>query len=138
MFLSELQFGLNDYSRQKVLNERDSIAQVLLNLLFMRPGQMPSMPHIGIDIKDLLYDFESDIDTANLKLRISNQCAEILPYVNVDGMTAIVVDYYGVPTLLLNIPIWVDSKQEALSIGIRRKNGGEISFNYMFQDLPVI
>ena len=58
----ELTFGIDNFGKQNMLSKSESVAQVLINLLFMRPGQMPSLPHLGINIKQYLYKFEEDID----------------------------------------------------------------------------
>lgn len=132
MFKKELQFGLDNFSRQKVLTEKDSIAQALLNLLFMRPGQMPSLPHIGINVRKYLYQFEDEINVGELKEDIAYQCSELLPYLDMSNLQLFIVPYRGVDILMLMVPILVEGDTPTLVIGMQRGDNGNVVFNYQF------
>ena len=47
-------FGLNDFQEMQVYSEGESIARYLSNILLMRPGNLPGLPHIGLNIKDFV------------------------------------------------------------------------------------
>lgn len=138
MIKSEVDFGLNNFGKQKVLSEADSIARLLLNILFLRPGQMPSMPHIGINIRKYLYKFEDDIDTDTLKREISFQCSELLPSIDTSGMKLMVVNYRGEGVLVLLMPVYVSGTHKELLIGIKQdSDSGDLTFKYQFDDIII-
>ena len=135
MIKSEIDFGLDNFGKQKLLSQSETIAQLILNILLMRPGQMPSMPHIGIDIRKYLYKFEEDIDSEALKREINYQCSILIPYLDLSGLKLMVVDYHGEGVLMIIIPISITGSEETLLIGFKKDNAnGEIVFNYQFED----
>lgn len=131
---SEVDFGLDDFGSQKILSPKESVAQLLFNLLFMRPGQMPSMPNIGINIKKYLYQFEEDLDVNSLRAEISQQCSEIMPYLNTSNMALTVQEYQGHPLLLLVLPITIDDESSTLIAGFQNVNTktDTVKFSYTF------
>ena len=60
-------FGLNDFQEMQVYSEGESIARYLSNILLMRPGNLPGLPHIGLNIRELLYCNMGEIDSQDLK-----------------------------------------------------------------------
>ena len=82
----EVDFGTDDFNRPKVLSLKESYCRLLLNILILKPGNLPSLPHIGINIKQYLYKLESEIDIAELKDKIYEQCSELLPLIMSDEM----------------------------------------------------
>ena len=134
MLKKELDFGLNNFGKQTVLSEEDTIAQLILNILFMRPGQMPSMPHIGINIRQYLYSFEENIDVELLKNKISSQCSTIIPYIDIDNLKVFVVDYRGESILMIIMPIFISLGATNLMIGMKSSEDNGIVFNYQYEN----
>lgn len=54
---AELKLEINAFDNPTRLNDLKAWSQLLLNLLFLRPGTYPSQPEMGIDIKNYQYDF---------------------------------------------------------------------------------
>ena len=50
-YKKEIDFGINDVGKANVKDVVKSIADDILTLLVMRPGDIPSMPHLGVDIE---------------------------------------------------------------------------------------
>lgn len=134
MIKRELDFGVDNFNEQKILSDKESIAQILKNILFMRPGNMPSMPHIGINIQSKLYSFDDSLDVEELKTEISSQCSAIIPYLDFDGMNLYVANHKGStqPILMIIIPVLLENQKEELIVGIEKSTQGEIMFNYQF------
>ena len=131
----ELDFGINNFGKQKMMTEAQSVAQVLINLLLMRPGQLPSLPHIGINIQKYLYKFKEDIDISRIKNDISYQCSALLPYINLSAMQLILVPYESETLLYLYIPLSVKLNEDVLLIGFKRDNSSnKVTFNYKITD----
>ena len=61
--------------KPKVISSFDLGINTILTLLFMKPGQFPSIPELGIDIESYLFEYADDphIPTAILD-KINDQC----------------------------------------------------------------
>ena len=42
--------GKDNFQKSKIYNETDSLVNYILNILLMKPGNMPSMPELGVNI----------------------------------------------------------------------------------------
>lgn len=133
MIQGEMTFGLNNFGKQKILSEGDTIAQLILNILFMKPGQMPSMPHIGINIRSYLYKFDDELDVDALKQKISFQCSEIIPFIDTSGMVLTVVNYRGESILMIIIPVLISGESKNIIMGFRNGDDNDIIFNYQLE-----
>ena len=131
-FKKEVDFGLDNFQRQRVLSINQSIAQIIINLFFMRPGNIPSLPHIGINIKQYLYNLEYGIDVDGLKENIYKQCPALIPYLNMGEVKVFVADYKGQGILMVSIPILTDNT--TLLLGFTKNNSGDILFNYNIEE----
>lgn len=135
MLKNELDFGFDNFGKQKVLSQSETIAQLILNILLMRPGQMPSMPHIGIDIRKYLYRFEDELDSDALKQDITRQCSALIPFIDLSGLRLMVVNYKGEGVLMIIVPLSITGTQQDLLIGFKKNaDSGDIVFNYQFED----
>jgi len=133
-FKRELDFGLDNFQQQKVLSGKQSVAKVLLNLLMMRPGNMPSLPHIGVNIKEYMYRLENDINPEELKEKIYNQCSELIPYLVLGEVKVFVANYKGQGVLIINIPILDEGKNESIIYGFSKDQSGDMIFNVEFEN----
>lgn len=133
--LSEVNFGFDNFQQPKTLSPRDSIAQVILNLFMMRPGNMPSNPDIGIDIRQYMYRLEGDIDVEELKEKIFTQCSELLAFVSIGEIQVLVTPHEGQSILLVILPlVGFDEEDDAsLIMGFRNDANNEVLFNYQFE-----
>lgn len=96
-------FELNEFHEAKISPEIEVVANTLLTVLYMKPGQYPSIPQLGLDIESLLYEHFDDIDIQTLYQQIRDQCSMLGMYIN-DGTIQIVKAYYhGQPSLLINV-----------------------------------
>lgn len=131
----EVDFGTDDFNRPKVLSLKESYCRLLLNILVLKPGNLPSLPHIGINIKQYLYKLESEIDVAELKDKIYEQCSELLPLILSDEMRIFITKQENHDILVLYFPIAIDMKQEAILYAFTQNDKGELRYNTMFQPL---
>ena len=128
----ELKFGLDNFGKQSTLTQAQTIAQMLVNLFLMRPGQLPSLPHIGINIRKYMYKFEDEIDVSYIKSQISLQCPDLLQYIDIANMQLLLFPYKTESILYLFVPLSITvAENTALSIGFKKNNStNEITFNY--------
>ena len=118
----EISLSLDGFGRQKVLDEKDTVAQQILNLLFMKPGHLPNMPHLGIDINQYLYSQEGELNTADLQAKIVGQCTELMPYLINGDVTVTFTENEGIQILLIGIPVTIDG-DELLIVGLTPTEG---------------
>jgi len=131
-FKKELDFGVDNFQKQKVLDNNQSIAQIIVNLFFMRPGNLPSLPHIGINIHQYLYTLDDQVDVDKLKENIYKQCPALIPYLNMGEVKVFVAEYKGNGILMVVIPLLTDSN--TLIIGFTKDKSGDILFNYTVEE----
>ena len=130
----ELDFGLDHFGNQKMLTLDDSIAQMVINILFLRPGQLPGLPHIGVDIAKYLYKFDDDLEINDLLAEIRVQCSPLMQYIDVNGMVMTVIQYNEQPLLVLNIPLRTGTNNTDITIGFK-KNEDKITADYALINL---
>ena len=61
--------------KPKVISTFELAVNTILTLLFMKPGQYPSIPELGIDIESYLYEYSDDkrIPSA-IRNKLIDQC----------------------------------------------------------------
>lgn len=67
-------FELNEFGQPRIRSEIELIKDIVLFVLFSKPGQYPSLPHIGLDIQTMLYSFYDELDVDDLKEKMVLQC----------------------------------------------------------------
>nr|DAX41735.1 MAG TPA: hypothetical protein [Caudoviricetes sp.] len=79
------------------------MTNVLMFVLFTKPGQYPSLPNIGLDIESLLYSFFDEIDESDLKTKIVSQCTALGWYFEKGNINIRKVMYHKKPSLMIHI-----------------------------------
>ncbi len=133
-FKYEVDFGVNNFQQPKVLNAKDSIAQIILNLFMMRPGSMPSLPDIGINIGSYLYMLEGDVDLEEIKTKIFSQCTDLLSFLSIGDIKIFFAPYQGQSMLVVVLPIQgLDDDEQMLLMGFTKDQNNGLLFNYQFE-----
>lgn len=91
--------------KPKILSSFELIVNAVLTLLFMKPGQFPSIPELGIDIESYLFEYSDD---KRIPVEIKNKLIDQCQYIDViglnievkmaktsDGCDALVIDISG-------------------------------------------
>ena len=91
--------------KPKVISSFQLIINSILMLLFMKPGQYPSIPELGIDIESYLHEYSDD---KNIPMEIKNKLLEQCNRIDIigldidvridktsDGLDALVVEVSG-------------------------------------------
>lgn len=132
--LKEVSFGLDDFDKPKTMSIKESIAQVILNVLFMRPGNLPSMPWIGINIQRYVYMKEDEIDIDQLKNDIYSQCKAVLSFIDIGNVETYFTAYNGSAVLIINIPIIIDGNTIDYMIGFTQDNmDSGVKYNFQVE-----
>jgi hypothetical protein len=96
-------FELNEFNEPRIRSEIEVVKDVILFILFSKPGQYPSLPHIGLDIQSILYSFYDELDEVDLKHKINEQCNAMGVYMNNGAIQIKKTKYKGHPSLMISI-----------------------------------
>lgn len=128
--------GKDNFQKSKIFNETDSLINYILNILLMRPGNMPSMPNLGVNIGQYIQpNMKQDLDTEFIKGLIVSNCEDLLPYLSTDELVvSIVKDEYGKDILLIKIPLVMDNEskeQQDAYYAFYRNELNDLEFNFL-------
>lgn len=96
-------FALNEFNEPKITSEAETLKNVLMFILFSKPGSYPSLPQIGMDIGDRLYSFYDEIDENALKTEIIEQCGIMGSYFSGGNIVIKKLIYRKQPSLIIHI-----------------------------------
>ena len=127
----EITYGINKYKQTALLNDKDSLVQIILNALLMVPGNLPSQPKKGVDIFQYLYksidsDAMSDKVLTDLQYTVGDDIDA-----SIDNLTVDVIDMGEGPMFLLIVHLTADSGEENIALAIQKVNE-KVKFNYSF------
>jgi hypothetical protein len=130
----DVSFALDDFGKPRLRSEAELMKNVVLFVLFSKPGQYPSLPNIGLDIQSLLYSYYDEIDSNDLKAKIVSQCTALGTYFDSGNIIVRKVIYRGKPSLMIHI----ESNDDALPSGYNGKDTSDkyqigITFNELNQ-----
>ena len=63
--LKEPAFGLDNFGKPKILKDTEAFATTVLMILFGKPGFLPSLPDVGMNIQQYTYAFFDEIQNVN-------------------------------------------------------------------------
>ena len=96
-------FELDEFARPRIRGEGELLKNLVLFILFTKPGQYPSIPFIGLDISNLLYSFYDDIDTNDLADEIRKQCVALGRYFDNGTINIRKIRYRNKPSMMIHI-----------------------------------
>lgn len=131
----DIGYGLDGFQRMQVYSESESIARYILNILLTRPGNYPGLPHIGLNIRELLYDDLENFDATVLKEQIYTQCSALLPSIIGDDLFVGIVEYKGVTFLLIRVPVEIDNNtSQVINYAFYQNELNEIKFDFEIEE----
>lgn len=123
-------FGVNEFGQPKITSEIELVKNVLLTVLFMKPGQFPSLPMIGMNIEDRLYNFYDEINVDGMKQELIQQCAALGVYLNEGYIQFKKKKYKGQPSMLIQVHGQESYPKGYLSDTISNVNAYQIGITY--------
>ena len=129
----------DNFQKSKIYNTTDSLVNYILNILIMRPGNMPGMPEMGINIGQYVHpNMQAQLDVNTLKGLILSNCEALLPYLSSDDLyIGVVKDEDGRDVLLIKIPLVVDEgsrEEKDVYYAFYRSQLNELKFNFLVDD----
>ena len=128
----EPSFGLNAFNKAKFKNESETIASAFINLLFGKPGYMPSMPQLGLDIKNTLFMFWDEINPDQIKARILAQCDAFEDYIASGDLDVIKSSVEDQALLVIVVPTQIKDIEKHLVVAITQNDEGVLNYNYQY------
>lgn len=110
----ELCLDVNTFDKPKELSQVDAWSQLVLNLIFLRPGTYPSLPEMGIDIESYEFAFMDDA-CQKLSDEIVSQAHIYIPDVPLNVVSVRPYEYKGQNMLLIQMSFTVDGREEKSS-----------------------
>ena len=100
----ELGLSTNVFNKATEYKGKTAWFQLILNLIFLRPGTYPSIPNMGVGIQDYEYEFLDDVKD-NIQAAIQEQVKTFLPDIPLENVEVTNVDYNGKSILLIAISL---------------------------------
>ena len=135
----DIGLGKDNFQKSKIFNETDSLVNYILNILLMKPGNMPSMPELGVNIGQYIQpNMQQELDAEFIKGLIVSNCEDLLPYLTADELiVAIMQDGYGRDVLIIKIPLIVNEasrSEQDIYYAFYRNELNELEFNFLIDD----
>lgn len=131
----DIGIGKDYFQKSIIFKETDSLVNYILNILLMRPGNLPSLPHIGVNIGQYIQpNMQQELDKEFIKGLIISNCEDLLPYLTADELVVtIVTDEQNRDVLLIKIPLLTDAneKQQDAYYAFYRNTLNELEFNFL-------
>lgn len=96
-------FEMDDFNKPRLREEAELVKNVVLLILFMKPGQYPSIPWLGLNVRDKLYSFYDEIDESALTRELSEQCQVLGTYIQQGDIIIKKMMYRNMPSLLIHV-----------------------------------
>ena len=100
----ELGLSTNVFNKATEYQGKTAWFQLILNLIFLRPGTYPSIPNMGVGLQDYEYEYIDDVKD-NIRNKIEEQVNLFLPDVPWTSVEVTSVEYEGKTSLLIVISL---------------------------------
>ena len=128
----ELDFDKNGFQDQKFLSEAQGYAKQILMLLFMRKGDMPSMPDLGVNISRRVRYKDMDMLTGGeLKEDITNQLRKYAPSIPLEEVQLYSTKYKGQYIIILEFSLTAE-KVKNITMALARTSDTLINYKFDF------
>ena len=124
--------------KPKVISSFEMVVNTIITLLMMKPGQYPSIPDLGLNIEQYLFDYSNNPNLIN-KLQ-----ASLYDQMNQLDISGVSVEFYiditseGIPALLITITgndyICYGLKSNKVIIGISYSKLNEVYIRKVYEE----
>lgn len=130
MGVREITYAVDRQGKPALLSEKESIAQQLINAIFLIPGNIPNLP-IGLNVMNYLFKTSSEIQPAEILSVLRDTCGDDFVSTNIASLECGVVDIENEPGFWLSARLNVEDEDNTLALIARGKND-TVHFNYGF------
>lgn len=134
----EVSFDLNKHNKPKLLSDRESVVQLITMALFMVPGNIPSLPKVGVNVNQYLYKSSDEFNEQKLIADLEFSCGALLNGgVYITNVRFRIVETVNGPVFILAMDVdGVGEEDNTLIMGLQKKDE-VVSFNYEFTNLKI-
>lgn len=135
----ETNFKTDKYNKPVYLTKRDSIAQVINNGLFMKPGNCPSHPERGVDIEQYLGKPIDYLNESKITYDLKKTCGDELIGSDINRVTCQFIKDGKKEYVLILISLTIDGTEDSLAMIIQKEKDNIVHFQYSFinEDVPI-
>lgn len=124
----ETSLQINSFDKPNELTGVAAWSQLMLNLIFLKPGTYPSLPEMGVGIEDYQYDFFEEAVEA-LSSAITEQQKVFLPDVPLSGIKISKLEKNGQPILVIQLFFDTNEGVETSAIAINTSKRNFLDFD---------
>ena len=124
---AETSLEINSFDKPTELNDVSAWSQLMLNLIFLRPGTYPSLPEMGVGIEEYQYDFLEDA-ISELSAKITEQQQKYLPDVPLAGVQISKMEHEGQPILVIQLFFNTESGTTSSAIALNTSKRNFLDF----------
>lgn len=127
----EITYSIDKQGKPAFLSKKESIAQQLINALFLGQGQIPNLP-IGVNVEQYLYARQSEVQADDIKLNIKKACGDQFVTDNINTIDCGIVNVEGKPYFWLSAHLKVDNEEDDTLALVLTNQNDTVTFNYQF------
>ena len=128
----EMDFNLDSFNNQKMYKGTMAIAHRIKNLLFLKPGDLPSMPDAGINIQGYRFQSIDAILSGELKEKLSDQITKYITDIPSDNINIDLSQYNGEYYLLIRFSLYQTNQD--IIFGMAQSKNDIVNFNFKIYD----
>lgn len=136
--IKEVGFGPNEFNEPTVYSPIESLGQIFYNIFVMRPGTLPSLPHIGIDIRSYLYKLAGTINYDELRQKVFDSCTQLLTFIKFGDILIKEVDIKNVRTLVIVVNATIEDDSYALIMAMRQGNQNDVLYSFKAESIKMV
>lgn len=126
----ELLLSINNFDQPATLSGINAAAKLLLNLILMKPGTIPSSPEMGVNLAKYRFDEIDESLLTNMQTDIHSQINLYLPDVRIDEMS---IKHFAKNTIRVGFVISSGSESGIVVMDV---NNSDISLSQITAVLP--
>lgn len=123
----ETSLEINSFDKPAELSNVSAWSQLMLNLIFLKPGTYPSIPEMGVGIENYQYDFLEDA-ISELSSKIVDQQQRFLPDVPLSGVQISKIEQKGQPILIIQLFFTTEADTTSSAIAINTSSRNFLDF----------
>ena len=125
-------FELDRYNQAKMTDRKTAIANAIVNACFMVPGNLPSSPTTGVNIRQYFYKEETAISADKIRADLETACGKLILGAvlgNVDFSVQKTTTGDTVFLLIVRIKFSA-TEEELLGITMKETSNNYVKFNF--------
>lgn len=135
--LKEVGFGPDNFEKAYTQDPLQSLGSIIYRMFVMKPGTLPSLPKVGIDIRQYMYRPEGTIDFDELRNRIFANCSDLLHFMTVGDILIDEVKVKGQLTLVVVIKASINQSDYALFVAMRKGTENEVLYSFRAESIKL-